>query len=311
MSEPIRIATRESPLALWQAYSIRDQLLALHPTLKIALLPMTTKGDREQSTSLAKIGGKGLFLKELETALLDGSADLAVHSMKDVTATMPDNLEISTVIKRHNPFDALVSNHYSSIESLPKTAVIGTCSPRRQAQLLKFNPDFKIVELRGNVGTRLKKLDNGDFDATLLACAGLERLGLANRIAQSIPETLCLPAVTQGTIGVEIRSNDNRMRELLAPLNDQVTLYRTQAERALSATLNGGCSAPIAGYATVEGNTITMSARVIALDGSKQLEASGSMPVSDATSLGKTLAIELLDQGAQELLDNAELGSTA
>lgn len=269
---------------------------------------MTTKGDREQSTSLAKIGGKGLFLKELETALVDGSADLAVHSMKDVTATMPDGLEISTVLKRHNPYDALVSNQYKSIESLPPTAVIGTCSPRRQAQLLKFNPGFKIVELRGNVGTRLKKLDNADFDATLLACAGLERLGLEDRIAQAIPASLCLPAVTQGTIGVEIRSDDKRMREVLAPLNDQETLYRTQAERALSATLNGGCSAPIAGYATIEGNTITMIARVIALDGSTQLEASASMPVSDAMSLGKKLANDLLDQGAQQILDNAELG---
>jgi len=308
MSEPIRIATRQSPLALWQAYSVRDQLLAIHPELNIELLPMTTKGDREQSTSLAKIGGKGLFLKELETALIDGSADLAVHSMKDVTAHMPEGLSISTVIKRHNPFDALVSNKYQSLEELPDNAIIGTCSPRRQAQLLKFNPGFKIVELRGNVGTRLKKLDSGDFDATLLACAGLERLGLESRIAQPIPSDYCLPAVSQGTIGIEIRMDDTKMQQLLSPLNDQETSYRTQAEREFSATLNGGCSAPIAGYATIADNTVSMTARVIALDGSSMLEASDSMPVKQAKALGKKLAKELLDKGAQEILDNAELG---
>ncbi len=311
MPEPIRIATRQSPLALWQAYSVRDQLLAEHPELNIELLPMTTKGDREQSTSLAKIGGKGLFLKELENALLDGSADLAVHSMKDVTAEMPPDLIISTVIKRHNPNDALVSNHHQSLNELPDNSVIGTCSPRRAAQLLHFNSSFKIVELRGNVGTRLKKLDDGNFDATLLACAGLERLNLHSRIAQSIPAHQCLPAVTQGTIGIEIRSNDTRMKELLSPLNDQETTYRTQAERALSATLNGGCSAPIAGYATIDGNTVSMTARVIALDGSKLLEFSDSMPVEQAEELGIKLARKLLDNGAQDILDNAEAGLSA
>lgn len=311
MPEPIRIATRQSPLALWQAYSVRDQLLAEHPELNIELLPMTTKGDREQSTSLAKIGGKGLFLKELENALLDGSADLAVHSMKDVTAEMPPGLIISTVIKRHNPNDALVSNHHQSLNELPDNSVIGTCSPRRAAQLLHFNSSFKIVELRGNVGTRLKKLDDGNFDATLLACAGLERLNLHSRIAQSIPAHQCLPAVTQGTIGIEIRSNDTRMKELLSPLNDQETTYRTQAERALSATLNGGCSAPIAGYATIDGNTVSMTARVIALDGSKLLEFSDSMPVEQAEELGIKLARKLLDNGAQDILDNAEAGLSA
>lgn len=308
MPKPIRIATRESPLALWQAHSVRDQLLAIHPELNIELLPMTTKGDREQSTSLAKIGGKGLFLKELETALLDESADLAVHSMKDVTAHMPDGLVIDTVLARHNPYDALVSNKYDSLEAIPNDAIIGTCSPRRQAQLLNFNPTFNIVELRGNVGTRLGKLDAGKFDATLLACAGLERLGLDARIAQSIPATHCLPAVTQGTIGIEIRSSDDRMKQLLAPLNDQATTIRTEAERAFSATLNGGCSAPIAAFATIKDNTVSLTARVIALDGSQLLETSGSVPFDQAQSLGKQLAMELLAQGAQALLDDAELG---
>ncbi|MCL4138422.1 UNVERIFIED_CONTAM: hypothetical protein GTU68_017667 [Idotea baltica] len=308
MLKPIRIATRQSPLALWQAHTVRDQLLALHPDISVELLPMSTKGDREQSTSLAKIGGKALFLKELETALIDGSADLAVHSMKDVPAEMPIGLRISTVLERHNPFDALVSNQYQTLEAIPDNAVIGTCSPRRQAQLLKFNPTFKIVELRGNVGTRLGKLDAGKFDATILACAGLERLGLESRIAQPLSVNRCLPAITQGTIGIEIRSDDKHMKQLLAPLNHTHTAIRTQAERAFGAKLKGGCSAPIAAYATISANTITMSARVIALDGSEQLETTDSAPLEKAESLGIKLAIELLEKGAQDILDNAELG---
>lgn len=308
MSEPIRIATRQSPLALWQANTVRSELLALHPELKIELLPLTTKGDREQSTSLAKIGGKGLFLKELETALLNGSADLAVHSMKDVTAHIPEGLVINTLLERHNPADALVSNKYASISELPDNAIIGTCSPRRQAQLLHFNPTFTVVELRGNVGTRLGKLDAGEFDATLLACAGLERLGLDSRIAQAIPTEHCLPAVTQGTIGVETRAGDTRMQALLQPLNHELTVYRSTAERAFSARLNGGCSAPIAAYATVENKTVTMTARVIELDGTRLLETTGKANLKDAHALGTKLAVELLEQGAQDILDNAELG---
>ena len=308
MPTTLRIATRQSPLALWQAHTVRDQLLALHPHIHVELLPMTTKGDREQSTSLAKIGGKALFLKELETALLDGSADLAVHSMKDVPAQMPNGLAISTVLERHNPFDALVSSKYDSLESIPDHAVIGTCSPRRQAQLLKFNPSFKIVDLRGNVGTRLAKLDSGKFDATILACAGLERLGLESRIAQTLPIKHCLPAMTQGTIGIEIRSDDSAVKQLLAPLNHQGTALRSDAERAFGAELNGGCSAPIAAYATLSTNEISMTARVIALDGSEQLETSGTASLEKAKSLGKKLAIELLEKGAQDILDNAELG---
>lgn len=308
MTDLIRIATRQSPLALWQANTVRSLLLAQHPELKIELLPLTTKGDREQSTSLAKIGGKGLFLKELETALLNGSADLAVHSMKDVTAQIPNGLEISTLLERHNPADALVSNRFSSIEELPDHAIIGTCSPRRQAQLLHFNPTFKIVELRGNVGTRLGKLDAGEFDATLLACAGLERLGLHERIAQAIPFEHCLPAVTQGTIGIEIRADDARMKSLLSPLNHEQTIFRSNAERAFSARLNGGCSAPIAAYATIENNQVSMSARVIELDGTRLLHATGTAALEDAHAMGTKLAVELLEQGAQDVLDNAEHG---
>jgi len=283
MSEPIRIATRQSPLALWQAHCVRDLLLAQHPDLQIELLPMTTKGDREQSTSLAKI----------------------------VTAHMPSGLVISTVLERQNPYDALVSNRYSSLEAIPDNAVIGTCSPRRQAQLLKFNPSFKIVELRGNVGTRLGKLDAGHFDATILACAGLQRLGLEARIAQSIPAVQCLPAVTQGTIGIEIRDSDSHMKQLLTPLNHEPTAIRSAAERAFSSTLNGGCSAPIAAFATISGTDINMTARVIALDGSELLEATDKAPVEQAEALGEKLAIELLEKGAQYILHNAENGLTA
>lgn len=308
MSDTIRIATRQSPLALWQAETVRNQLMELHPHLQFELVPLSTEGDRKQSVSLSKIGGKGLFLKELETALLNETADIAVHSMKDVTAHLPDGLEISTLLERHNPADALVSNKYDSIEALPDNAVIGTCSPRRQAQLLHFNPSFKIVELRGNVGTRLKKLDEGQFDATLLACAGLERLGLQSRIAESISVEHCLPAVTQGTIGVEVRTGDDRIKALLDPLNHEETVYRSTAERAFSARLNGGCSAPIAAFAQVEGNQVSISARVIELDGSRLLQTGGSAALADAHELGTRLAVELLEQGAQDILDNAEHG---
>jgi hydroxymethylbilane synthase len=310
MPEPIRIATRQSPLALWQANTVRDLIRAQHPELKVELLRITTKGDRELDRSLAKIGGKGLFIKELETALYDGSADLAVHSMKDVTATMPDGLFINTVLERHNPLDALVSSRYTKLQDLPDGAIIGTCSPRRQAQLLNFNPTFKIRELRGNVGTRLSKLDAGEFDATLLACAGLERLGLHERIAQAIDRNICLPAVTQGTIGIEIRENDDRLKEILAPLNHVATAQRTAAERAFSSTLNGGCSAPIAGYATINGNGLTLTGRVVALDGSKVLETTGTCRLNDGAALGKKLALELNDKGAQAILAEAEIGLT-
>ena len=308
MPETIRIATRQSPLALWQSNTVCDQLCSLYPDIVFELLPLSTEGDRKQSTSLAKIGGKGLFLKELESSLLDNSADLAVHSMKDVPAHMPRGLVIAAVLQRHNPMDAFVSGKHAKLENLPDGAIIGTCSPRRQAQLLHYNRTFKIVDLRGNVGTRLGKLDNGDFDATLLACAGLERLGLAHRITEQIDTAICLPAVTQGTIGVEIRQNDSRMQELLAPLNDPLTEYRSNAERSFCGTLNGGCSAPIAAYATIEANEIHMTGRVIALDGSECLQTSGRASLSDAVNLGKQMASELLEKGARQILDNAETG---
>jgi len=308
MPETVYIATRQSPLALWQAETVRDQLRGLYPDISFELLPQTTEGDRKLGTSLAKIGGKGLFLKELENALINKTADIAVHSMKDVPAELPDGLVIGAVLERHNPRDAFISTRFQSLKDLPDGAVIGTCSPRRQAQLLHFNPTYKIVDLRGNVSTRLGKLDKGDFDATLLASAGLERLGLASRITEELAIDICLPAVTQGTIGIEIREGDTRMQELIAPLNHAVTAHRSNAERAFSARLNGGCSAPIAAFATLNGNTINMTGRVIALDGSTLLETEGSMPVSRARELGTSMATELLKKGAQAFLDKVELG---
>lgn len=310
MPETIYIATRESPLALWQANTVRDQLRNLYPERSFELLPKTTEGDQKQGTSLAKIGGKGLFLKELESALVNKSAHMAVHSMKDVPAHLPDGLEICAVLERHNPMDAFISTQFDSLKALPDEAVIGTCSPRRQAQLLNFNPTFNIVDMRGNVSTRLAKLDKKECDATLLACAGLERLQLAHRITEVIDTNICLPAVTQGTIGIEIRANDANMQALLAPLNHEATMLRTTAERAFCATLNGGCSAPIAAYATLNGNTINMTGRVIALDGSTMLESRAAMPSSHAEELGRSMAEELMEKGAQTLLDNAELGLT-
>lgn len=305
MPDVIRIATRQSPLALWQANDVRARLLQNDPALQVELLPLTTKGDRWLGTSLAKLGGKGLFIKELELALLDGRADLAVHSMKDVTASLPDGLGISTVLAREDPYDALVSARYSRLEELPGNAVIGTCSPRRLSQLLNYNPDFVIHDLRGNVNTRLAKLDAGEFDAIILACAGLRRLGFVERIQQTLSVELCLPAVGQGIIGIETRNSDGQLRKRLAPLHDADTASRLAAERALSAELNGGCSAPIAGYTELAGQTLTLTGRVISMDGKTLLACTSSANVNKARHLGIEVANRLRDQGAQAILDAA------
>ncbi len=310
MTDLLRIATRQSPLALWQANSVRSQLMDAHAGLKVELLPITTEGDRKLGTSLAKIGGKGLFIKELEAALLDGRADIAVHSMKDVTAVVPEGLTIGTLLKREDPRDALVSVKHGSINDLPENAIIGTCSPRRLAQLLNRYPNFQIKDMRGNVGTRLHKLETGEFDATLLACAGLERLGLQERIAQVLPMDLCLPAVAQGTIGIELREGDENVQALISVLNDEDTATRTKAERALSAALNGGCSAPVAGFSQTNGNSIELIGRVIAMDGTKLLEARDTSTLEQAHQLGVSVAQSLLEQGAQAILDDAELHSS-
>ena len=317
MSEIIRIATRESPLALWQANAVRDQLLALDPETPVELRPMKTKGDIWLKTSLAKLGGKGLFVKELERALMDNDADLAVHSMKDVTAVMPEGLVISTVLAREDPFDALVSNKYKSLNALPKDAVIGTCSPRRLSQIKHYNPGFQIKDLRGNVNTRLKKLDDGNFDAIILACAGLKRLGFERRIAETLAVETSLPAVGQGIIGIEVRSDDTALQTRLAKLHDDPAAVRLRAERAVSATLNGGCSAPVAAYSVLDEQTLTLDARVISLDGKTLLKTNETITLDaalgdedsllQAHELGVRAARTLFDQGAQAILDSAEL----
>ena len=303
----VRIATRESPLALWQANTVRQQLMANNSGLVVELVPMTTKGDQIQHVALAKVGGKGLFIKELERALLDGRADIAVHSMKDVTHDMPDGLTISTVLEREDPQDALISTAYSSFESLPDDAIIGTCSPRRQAQLRAQKPNLRIKDMRGNVGTRLAKLDSGDFDATLLACAGLMRLGLESRITQRIDTKVCLPAAGQGIIGIQLRSNDQRLKDILAPLHHQPSATCLDAERAVTEGLEGGCSAPIAAFAQLDGDKLSMIARVIGLDGKTLLETTQSGHAHDAHKIGTAAAKELLKQGAKQLLEEAEL----
>ncbi len=308
MSENIvRIATRESPLALWQANTVRQRLMASNPNLVVELVPMTTKGDQIQHVALAKVGGKGLFIKELERALLDDRADMAVHSMKDVTHDMPDGLSISTVLEREDPQDALISSRYSSIDSLPDNAIVGTCSPRRQAQLRALKPNLRIRDMRGNVGTRLAKLDSGDFDATLLACAGLMRLGLESRITQRIDTQLCLPAAGQGIIGIQLRSADRRLVDILEPLHHQPSATCLDAERAVTAALEGGCSAPIAALSQLDGDDLSIVARVIGLDGKTLLETAQSGSASDASGIGTKAAKELIKQGAKQLLEEAEL----
>ncbi len=303
----VRIATRESPLALWQANTVRQQLMANNPGLAVELVPMTTKGDQIQHVALAKVGGKGLFIKELERALLDGRADIAVHSMKDVTHDMPDSLTISTVLQREDPQDALISTTYNSFESLPDDAIVGTCSPRRQAQLRALKPKLRIKDMRGNVGTRLAKLDSGDFDATLLACAGLMRLGLESRITQRIDTKVCLPAAGQGIIGIQTRLSDQRLIDILEPLHHEPSATCLAAERAVTAGLEGGCSAPIAAFAQLEGSHLSIIARVIGLDGKTLLETTHSGDAKAAQTIGSAAATELLKQGAKQLLEEAEL----
>lgn len=298
----LTIATRKSPLALWQAEYVKQRLLQEHADLEVSLLPMSTRGDKILDTPLAKIGGKGLFLKELEQAILAGEADIAVHSMKDVPMEFPDGLALGIVCPREDPRDAFVSNHYDSLDDLPVGAAVGTCSLRRQAQLLALRPDLNIIDLRGNVQTRLNKLDAGEYDAIILASAGLIRLGLAERIGDFIAPEVSLPAAGQGAVGIEIRSGDSATLALLAPLQDTVTERCVAAERALSRRLDGGCQVPIAAYAVFEDSCISMRARVAQSDGTTVLEVAGTASPADAEKLGETLAEQLLDLGARDIL---------
>lgn len=300
---PIRIATRQSPLALWQANYVKDALMAAHPGLQVELVTMVTRGDVILDTPLAKVGGKGLFVKELEIAMLEGRADLAVHSMKDVPVDFPDGLGLVTICEREDPRDAFVSNTYAKIEDLPSGAIVGTCSLRRQCQLKAARPELVIKELRGNVGTRLSKLDAGEYDAIILAAAGLKRLELESRIRSFIEPEQSLPAVGQGAVGIECRVNDQRVRALLAPLNHADTADRVRCERAMNLTLQGGCQVPIGSYALLEGDTIWLRALVGEPDGSQIVRGEIRGPRTQAEQLGITLAEQLLSQGAKEILE--------
>ena len=297
----LRIATRKSPLALWQAEYVKASLLKHHPQLTIELVTFTTQGDKILDTPLAKIGGKGLFVKELEQAMLAGDADLAVHSMKDVPMECPEGLAITTICEREDPTDAFVSNRFASLQELPLGAIVGTSSLRRQCQLRALRPDLEIRDLRGNVGTRLGRLDNGEYDAIILASAGLKRLGLQQRIAQSL--TQLLPAVGQGAVGIEARSNDTELLALLAPLHHLPTALCVQAERAMNRRLQGGCQVPIAGFATLDNQHLILNALVGSLDGQSVLRYQAQTTDLQAVEqLGETVAEGLLAQGADKVL---------
>lgn len=298
----IRIATRKSPLAMWQAHYVKDALEQAHPGIQVELLPFVTKGDVILDTPLAKVGGKGLFVKELEVAMLEGKADIAVHSMKDVPMEFPEGLGLVTICEREDPRDAFVSNHYQNLDQLPDGAVVGTSSLRRQCQLKAKYPKLVIKDLRGNVNTRLRKLDEGEYDAIILAAAGLLRLEMADRIANYLAPELSLPAVGQGAVGIECRLDDEVTKALLAPLNHPETAIRVQAERAVNNTLEGGCQVPIGSYAELTGDNIYLRALVGAPDGSKMLFREVTGPQADAQQLGENLAHGLLDDGAREIL---------
>ncbi|MEX2130280.1 MAG: hydroxymethylbilane synthase [Pseudohongiellaceae bacterium] len=298
----LRIATRQSPLAMWQANFVKQSLEQAHPDLIVELLAMTTKGDRILDAPLARVGGKGLFVKELEQAMLAGEADIAVHSMKDVPSDFPPGLELGVICHREDPSDAFVSNHYNSFAELPTGARLGTSSFRRQCQLRHLRPDLKIVDLRGNVGTRLGKLDHGEFDAIILASAGLIRLQASSRITQRLSFSDCLPAVGQGAVGIEYRSSDQQVQGLIACMHHVDTADRVRAERALNARLAGGCQVPVAAFAELTNDRLLLRGRVGEIDGSVLLHAEQQGPRSEPEELGRRVAEQLLDQGADRIL---------
>ena len=304
----IRIATRKSALALWQAEHVRQGLQLHHPGLEVELVTMTTRGDQILDSPLAKVGGKGLFVKELEQALMDGRADIAVHSMKDVPVELPEGLELAVILEREDPRDAFVSNDYATLDALPQGARVGTSSLRRQCQLRALRPDLALADLRGNVNTRLGKLDNGEFDAIILACAGLKRLGFAERIRQELGADIILPAIGQGAIGIECRADDAATQALIAPLAHAATTTRLRAERALNHRLNGGCQVPIAGYAELGHGVVVLRGLVGSPDGAQMIHGVISGRPEDAEELGQVLADDLLGRGADAILRDLYAG---
>ncbi len=301
-SRPLRIATRKSPLALWQAEHVRARLQSAHPGLRVELLAIQTTGDKILDSPLAKIGGKGLFIKELEQSLRERQTDIAVHSMKDVTVDLPADLALPVILERDDPRDAFISNAYGSLEELPEGARIGTSSLRRQCQLHALSRGFLTEDLRGNVGTRLKHLDDGRFDAIILAAAGVRRLGLAARVRQYLEPPIMLPAIGQGAIGVECRADDTEIHALIAPLHHGETAVCVLAERAINRRLFGGCQVPIAGHARLRGETIELEALVGSPDGARLVRGSSAGAADQGERLGLELAEELLRRGAGSIL---------
>ncbi len=298
----IKIATRKSPLALWQAYYVRDALLAHHDGLQVELIKMVSKGDKILDVPLSKVGGKGLFVKELEAGLLAGDADIAVHSMKDVPVEFPQGLHLAIICEREDPRDAFVSNNYNKLDDLPQGAVVGTSSLRRQSQLLNYRPDLQIKFLRGNVNTRLQKLDDGEYDAIILAAAGLLRLEMKQRISSYLSIAQSLPAMGQGAVGIECRIDDVDTQQLINCLSHQETTIRLTAERALNKQLEGGCQVPIGGFAQLQGKQLSMRAFVGSADGKELVEGSIEGPPENAEQMGIELANDLLARGAREIL---------
>ena len=302
MKTNLIIGTRQSLLALWQSNYIAGRLHEEYPGCEVTLKKIVTKGDRILDVPLPKIGDKGLFTKEIEQELLDGTIDLAVHSLKDMPTVLPQGLCLTAITERANAGDAFVSNKYNSIEEMPEGSVLGTSSLRRRAQFLAKRPDLKIVDLRGNVDTRLKKLDEGHMDAIILAAAGLTRLGHEDRIKQIIPQDYCLPAVGQGALAIECRSDNFQVRQMLDFLNNTPTKQATDAERAFLGLLEGGCQVPIGVHAEVKDGHLNMTAVIASLDGSTLLRDTAEGNAADAVSIGRALGQKMLDNGGKEIL---------
>ena len=307
MSTTLRIATRKSPLALWQAEEVSRRLKNYHPDLEIELVPMTTKGDQILNSPLSKVGGKGLFVKELEVAMLEGRADIAVHSMKDVPMEFPEGLQLSAVLERDDPRDAFISDKYKSLDDLPDGAILGTSSLRRQTVIKNAYPALEIKMLRGNINTRIAKLEAGEYDAIILAASGLKRMGFDERITAIIEPEVMLPAVGQGALGIEGRVDDAEVDALLAPLRDSETTIRLTTERAMNNRLNGGCQIPVAGYSEVNDDQVTLRGLIGFTDGSKIYRSEKSASVADAEALGIAVAEDLMAQGGDKVLESLDI----
>jgi len=301
-TDVLRIATRKSPLAMWQAEHVAARLREAHPGLSVSLVGMSTRGDQVTDRPLAGIGGKALFVKELERGIDEGEADIAVHSMKDVPSELPERMHVPVILAREEPWDAFVANAHDSLDALPQGAHVGTASLRRECQLRAHRPDLVVSNLRGNVQTRLRKLDDGIFDAIVLAASGLQRLGLGERIATSMPPTQSLPAVGQGALGIECRTDAAGVNELIADLTDDDSDERVRCERAVNQRLGGSCDVPIGAFACIEGHAIWLRAMVGRPDGSRVLFAEGRAARGEGPELGWRIAGELLEQGAESLL---------